>query len=885
MLLNSDQQEQKRKLSPNVLRPDFSTPDEMDTLVDEKARRENRDDSVVDVIGAGIARENFIVSKVLEEGSVSDEKQEGYNPYDGLEEEYYGYSDMFQDVVNEAQSSRVKTQIENEIMFNDILDNNGWLGDAARMLGGLSNPTTLLPFAGANKILSASTSTLKGAGIGGLSMAGVVFGEEVLLHDSQMTRTKAESIAAVATVGVIGAGVGGVLSRMANVQRAKLDQIDDEVIKGFVDDYVGGSVGAAAVDTRTKAGQELVGSGKLAEATDFVYVNQRVAQSGSLPATKVVEDMVNTPFLREKNLEGVKTEISVEENIKNWNGAREWGLIKVRDGYKAYLKRMKAEKQKPISQSEFNIEVGRYNAYGKADVPEAAEAGKYFEEAYYGKIKKDLDELGITDPESKRNYLNRVYLRDRIIDGTKNENGESFHQVIENHILEQVRDLDNLRDKALLRSDEITETLAKQNENLPMRVEETKVLKAELKAAKKSKSSDDVIQGLERRIEEKEAATRFLKKEISKNTRLAEKMLAKNDYYIELSAVGDDLTEIVDSAVNNILGNKTGVFADGVVPLERGSMKSLLLDIEDSKIEFWLDRDIKTTTGAYQFGTVPTVEMTKKFGSADLKKQIDDIVADFDAKIRETEDPKERRKLEKQKKATVRDVEALRDMSLGTYKQWDNPDSIIARSAEGIKKLNFLTMLGSMALSAIPDMVNTITAFGLSTYMSTGAKVMAQNLNKIGRANLREVRDVLVKVGSITDLIGAGRLQQIGDIGRVGSKGTKAEQALDYMTDGFGKVTLMAHWNTYWKSFNGMFIQDVILSSAKKIAKGKTVSKKHMIAMARMGVDENDLRKIAVEYGTHGRQSQGVVAKAKGWLLVVWISGAIKNLQELLRQL
>jgi hypothetical protein len=92
----------------------------------------------------------------------------------------------------------------------------------------------------------------------------------------------------------------------------------------------------------------------------------------------------------------------------------------------------------------------------------------------------------------------------------------------------------------------------------------------------------------------------------------------------------------------------------------------------------------------------------------------------------------------------------------------------------------------------------------------------------------------------------------------VSARGNKAEQALDYAVDGFGKITLMAQWNTFMKSLSGTFIQDTILGLSETAAKGGKLSAKHKASLARMGLDEADLKNIAIEFAANGRSEQGV---------------------------
>lgn len=79
--------------------------------------------------------------------------------------------------------------------------------------------------------------------------------------------------------------------------------------------------------------------------------------------------------------------------------------------------------------------------------------------------------------------------------------------------------------------------------------------------------------------------------------------------------------------------------------------------------------------------------------------------------------PAEQEKLAKAREADLRDILALRDRLVGTYGIPDDPSSFFVRAGAFLRSANFVTKLGGMTVSAIPDLARGMMVNGFSNTM------------------------------------------------------------------------------------------------------------------------------------------------------------------------
>jgi hypothetical protein len=255
------------------------------------------------------------------------------------------------------------------------------------------------------------------------------------------------------------------------------------------------------------------------------------------------------------------------------------------------------------------------------------------------------------------------------------------------------------------------------------------------------------------------------------------------------------------------------------------------------------------------------VEMTRAFGRADMLDQFDEVKADY-AELREVAkkkgDTKELRKLDKQERQDIIDLEAVRDMLRGTYRTPENPDGFFIRAGRVLRDANFVRMLGGMTLSAIPDIARIVAVNGLKPVgRSLKALITSPKTFNLSREEAKKAAVGL-------DMVLNSRASSLAELTDIYSKTTRFERGLRGLSDGFSKLTLMAPWNAALKQFSGVTTADRILTESMNLVNGK-ITKANRTRLAASGIDKELAERISREFNKHGEKGSLNLPRADLW--------------------
>jgi hypothetical protein len=107
------------------------------------------------------------------------------------------------------------------------------------------------------------------------------------------------------------------------------------------------------------------------------------------------------------------------------------------------------------------------------------------------------------------------------------------------------------------------------------------------------------------------------------------------------------------------------------------------------------------------------------------------------------------------------------------------------------------------------------------------------------------------------------RAMTLAEINNPYVKGTKFEKGLQALSSQFGKITLMAQWNTALKQFSGVVTQGRIVNALMKADK---ITAKDARYLNMIGIDSAMGKRIAAEIAQHGDDVDGVkVVNTSQW--------------------
>ena len=334
--------------------------------------------------------------------------------------------------------------------------------------------------------------------------------------------------------------------------------------------------------------------------------------------------------------------------------------------------------------------------------------------------------------------------------------------------------------------------------------------------------------------------------------------MEKTDEFANL--MPGEIENLADETINQILGHAEGRVPYDIVSGPRGALKERLLKIETAKIHDFVENDIENVMTAQMRTMSADIELSKKFGSVDLKEQIRKINDEADAKIARAETPEERQRLEKSRVAAIRDVEGIRDRLRGTYALPSDPSNLVLRAGRVARNLNYMRLLGGMTLSAIPDMGSIVFQHGLVSTFRDGFLPLVSNF-KAFRLAAEEVK----AAGTALDMVLDTRTMAMADVFDNFGRNSKFERFVGAASSRFGLVSLMAPWNATLKQLSGLVVMTRVLNASERVAAG-TASADDLRRLAASGIDADMATRIAGQYAKHGDAQGGVLlAKAGDW--------------------
>lgn len=774
------------------------------------------DPSVVETFSAAFQIDNDIVNTakhILYANGQPDPYQieQDFDAIDYVKDDpkFAPYVTRFAEIYNKPAAEAEKQKILKEEQNRRTVDAAGAMGVVASMAAGVFDWPTLIPIgglvgSGTRSFAKTAVRTGVGAGIGtGIS--------EASLQLKQSTRTFEESALNIGGSILLGGALGGLigrymtpseagqLSRKIEGQQAVFDQVDS----AFSSTGRAASAGAAARDIGpTVLKDEGILKGlKVANRQDPMI---RLQLSDYDSARVAVRGLAETPLEYADNAAGIATERggSVETRMKLWSAPEAQALQDIDLVYAKYF----SGKTDPSYLDRVALPIrSEINAFNRGQKLTYKQFKEQVGRAAYSGEQHAIPEVAEAAKVYRRldDAMKKAAIDAKLFPDDIAVKGDVSH---------------------LFRMYNVNRIIAKRNEF-------ASILKDHF-------------------IAKRDAAA------------LVEEAAERTSKDLEFGRLTDgEVADIVDETINRIIGNADGrIPYDGIVSGPRGPLRERVLNIESEKISQFLNLDIEEVMRAQVRTMSADVELARKFGSVDLKEEIQKINDEADRKIAAATTDNDRVRLEKQRKADVRDVEGIRDRLRGQYALPSNPDGLVLRANRVARNLNYLRLLGGMQLSAIPDLSRTIMTHGLTSTFRDGFLPLVTNMRAVKLA-AQEVK----LAGTALDMVLDSRTMAFADISGEFGRHSAFERGLGALSTKFGVVSLMAPWNAALKQFSGMVVMTNMLNATKRIASGNMVEK-DLRRLASAGIDTDLAQRIAKQFATHG-DSQGnvLLAKAADW--------------------
>lgn len=815
-----------------------------------------------------------------------------YEPLDDIQ----GYEEHAMSFIGRSPEgvAWLKKSIDEQRATRADVEASGFGGYVAMFAAGALDPINWIGFGPGRSLIQGGA--LKAIGKTSLAAAEGAAVSELALHATQEERTQEETYFAIGGAGLLGGVLGGAASVLS---KSEVEPLINQMVKEVEDtpSINPRHAGAAEVKNTTIEEESLVSVAGL-EKTVKLNPYGRVITSESLAARRIVQDLAENNYYLEKNAAGKPTGQAVETSIKRYHALTGMASENLDKQFLSYRQSTgtgitsrvavqtkdifgAGNKAGKLTYGQFKTEVSRALRNGDThQIPEVEAAAKHYRKTVFEPIKKEAIEQGLlpedVDVKFADSYLTRVYNFEKM-----RAQPEQFKQIVVDWFKSQAKDLDesaNISAKLTERTD-VTDEISGR---FATAKDTTKALNDEIKRLRELKkaSEQEIALVPEDKMSAKRKAglideARTFKEKIAENQKkLSEAVKERELISKELSESRKELRSLksslkkakffendlllkgmADDVYNNIISTPGGIVPKNVIP-EGAPFKSRTMPIPDKYLEDFLENDIETVSEFYVRSTAPQIEMTKKFGDKDLKQAFELIDEDYKQLIEKS--PGKAAKLADKRDAIKKDLAAMRDLLYGVYNQPADPNSFWLRANKSVRNLQFLSKLGGMMLSSIPDLARPIMVHGLKR---NGAmfKALVMNPHKAGMA-LKEAK----MNAAIFEMIQSTRANSLADIGDMYKQGTKFEKTLEGMSNTFGAVSLMSPWNQILKQWAGFVSSDAVLKETVKWADG-AISDSAKRKLAQLGIGESEARLIAEQVNLHSDKGDVWLANAGAW--------------------
>jgi hypothetical protein len=327
----------------------------------------------------------------------------------------------------------------------------------------------------------------------------------------------------------------------------------------------------------------------------------------------------------------------------------------------------------------------------------------------------------------------------------------------------------------------------------------------------------------------------------------------------------DYIEEIVSSVYNNLTGRGVGDVPEWLVPVKRGPLKDRVFNIADEQVEDFLENDMELVLRRYARTMGAEVELAQKFGRADMKDQLEEIVQEYDQLRKAAKTPEERLKLDAAEKRDMQNLTAFRDMIRGTYRAADEGSSWskITRTA---LTFNYVRLMGGVLLTSITDTANIIGKHGVRATMREALPALVKG-TKAAKLSRQEAKDL----GVVVDRVLQSRLATLSELQDPYRMGSAYERFLSNASNLFSKATGLALWNDTLRTVASVMTQNRILRNVEAATRGNVIDfakldQYERAYMGYLGIDEQMASRISGQFQRYGMEDGGIKgANSENW--------------------
>lgn len=830
------------------------TPSTFDPVIPtNKLPEDDKQLGYVDVIKDAFVIDNVIAGAIKGISKDRDvDPKSRFNPYEQAENDgiiLQNPDDMLY-VDNEKEYQAALAQIKVDDNHRQRVADAGFKGFLATMTAVVASPSAFIGGQGLVKAFKVGHKALKTAAVTSAAVGTTVLGEEKLLQATQTGRSDEEvmkNIAAAAVLtGILSGGAVKLKNRKMDKAVQQIKGTSDAINEvGKLPDGLGDfarfddSVGAARdSESLTALPIDQLGIKK----SDNVFL--RPFQSGVNKVNKLWNPAVRMLSSKSKNARlfmlesadsSLKPELvkehaldeSLEGALKRRQSEFAAEGILFSDNYSKYKKAT----NNPLGWGRFRDEVGKvYYSKIPSNDPLINKAALDIDN-YAAKLGNDMDEVKLFPEDlDKNNGIRQA----GVLWNTRGINADipRFKESIRGYMTEQLTKAKNklIKDMDAGPTPSTSKFLKKNKEDVPGVTGDSRLAKSirKLQEDKKATGKDVKTRSL-KADNAREEFNKYFSDQESFNSYLEE----------SLSEVKDIITKTME--LPNYIPTKSSL---------RGPLKDMSFDIPFKDVQEFVNTDALAVMYSLSRKVAPAIESKKKFGNRtfeDMKQSIKDDYNDLEKDAT----AKEAKKLTEERKEVLRDAETTWNLLMGTYRGFGGPvDSILKRGSEALLTHNYLTLLGGVLVSSLPDASMGILRRGFGNFFGNSLKPYLQDLAETGG---KMSRTEAKSYGQMFEYAGAIRSQSLYNLADPMAYGSSPfERVLGSLGNKMSTINGINHWNDQWQVVATLGIRFRIVNNVADFAKKGKIGKREEEWMNFMGLGKQDRAGIAEQIKKHG---------------------------------
>ncbi len=850
----------------------------------------------------GFRAQNAVVNAVRMLGvdPKTEEPVPGYNAFDEIKgTPYEPYGSRFTFSQSPAETSRLKSWIDQENATNRELDAAGHLGTAARILGGMIDAPSLLAAGTIYKGVRAGAAlrTMGSTALAGAEQTAI---QEGVLQTTQTTRTPQEGLINVASGTVLAGILGGALGMIVSKAEREVLVNGIDRLKSDLSSTTDRSAGSAEADRNLTlapivppiVSKAYKGAQNLVEKVP--YVGKAVSKVMDIPehlstksgpslrimtgdfneAKKGYVELGETPLVTQGNKEFIPTSpvVPLEREIRlglrkadfHMNNRTEELFRQFRFG----TNDVKFAKFKAAISAKFGKEGMTYDKFleeidyalrhgDRHDIPEVQTAAQevfrpIIEAEHQRAISMEL--LEDKPPLGAESYAPRWVVKEKLVRNKPDfidryTTWRHSDQAIKYRIQEQLRiENENLQEAIRLESAEREATTRKRIEQLLGQWEGKTAKEAQAALAKRGEAE---IKKAERGAEDGEK---------SKSADVVVDKAVREILDADLRKTDKELADEAEQTYTQYMGTPDGTLPKddpihgAMVPRAkrgRGPLMARTNPMPDDLLLDFIDRNPLRYTMKYLRSMMSDLGMHERTGDFEGTSVTKAIQEETARKMNAATTPAERQKIHDAGQAMIADYAGVRDRLKGIY--GFSTHNILRKVGEYSQlagDYDVGTNMGSSGISQIPDMGNVIARYAFSGGLAPAFKSFVGYLSRTSDT-FKQAKAEMGPFIAATELISNSRGRELADMGDVYHPTAKAARILRTGAEATMVLSGTAIMTDLERVFASIAASTAFLKAAKAVARGR-VSQKQITMLASANIDEGLAKKIWDEFSKEG---------------------------------